>query len=104
MSTPLGIAALLLCCALVACAGDLRILRNPTPRAYPDAAVRLRQPAIGPAGTFVVTADGIEVPYQVERIGETDYVWVCRSFEPGTSATCSMAPGTPKAMAPPRSL
>jgi len=75
-------------------------LVNPTRRAYKDELVRLLAPAPGAAGSFVVKEDGAEVPYQVERIGGKDWVWVCSDFEPCASHKYQLAAGKPKPAAP----
>ncbi len=62
-------------------------LRNPTKREYADALVRLTVPPPGPPGTFTVTLDGAEVPYQVEQLDGKKWIWVCASFQPLSSET-----------------
>lgn len=73
---------------------------NPTGRSYQNELVRLKLPAPGPAGSFIVKEDGAEIPYQVERVGDKDWVWVCSDFEPGVSRKYVIAPGRPKATRP----
>ena len=91
---PFIVAALLLL-PLYAVAQDASLV-NPTKRAYTDELVRLPAPAPGEAGSFVVTQDGAEVPYQVEKIEGKDWVWVCADFAPGASHAYRTAPGKPK--------
>ncbi len=75
-------------------------LVNPTKRAYEEELVRLRRLAPGPAGSFIVEQDGTEVPYQVERIGDKEWVWVCSSFAAGASHNYQLIAGKPKSFAP----
>ena len=62
---------------LVSSASQASTLKNPTGRTYEDEVVRLKEPAPGPAGSFVVKQDGVELPYQVEEIDGERYIWVC---------------------------
>jgi len=80
--------------------GQESSLMNPTKRQYKDEAVRLMTPAPGPAGSFTVQEDGVEVPYQVEEIDGKNWIWVCSTFEPGSSHKYQVATGRPKPATP----
>lgn len=82
-------------------AGQESSLTNPTKRAHKDELVRLLTPAPGPVGSFIVREDDAEVPCQVEEVDGKNWIWVCSSFEAGTSHKYQVAPGHPKP-APPR--
>src|SRR4051812_41853817 len=99
--TLIAVAAFLLIAPLHARAQDSAIL-NPTKRAYKDELIRLQKP-VAPgdgASPFVVTQDGAEIPYQVERIDGKDWVWICSNFDPNSSHKYAIAPGKPKPAAP----
>jgi hypothetical protein len=91
---------MLVVCGGLSVAAEQSTLVNPTKRQYQDEAVRLKTPAPGPAGTFVVKEDGKETPYQVEQIDGKPYIWVCSSFDPGATHTYEVAPGKPAAARP----
>ncbi|MCY3024125.1 MAG: hypothetical protein NTW87_34545, partial [Planctomycetota bacterium] len=87
-------------CTLSAAVAGESILLNPTKRAYTDELVRLKTPAPGAAGTFIVKQDGAEITYQVEEIGGKQWIRVCSSFEPGASHKYEVVSGQPKAAQP----
>jgi len=81
--------------------GQESSLANSTQRAYKDEVVRLMTVAAAtPAGSFIVREDGAEVPYQVEEIGGKNWIWVCSSFEAGTSHRYQVATGRPRPATP----
>ena len=92
----LSAAAAVLLLAPLCATAQVSSLVNPTRRAYKDELVRLLTPAPGEAGSFVVSEDGAEVPYQVERIDGKDWVWVCSDFAAGASHKYQVSPGKPK--------
>ncbi len=75
-------------------------LLNPTKRAYKDELVRLKIPPAAQAGSFVVKKDGEEVPFQVERVGERDWIWICSDFDAGASHKFQIVPGRPRPTEP----
>jgi len=89
-------------CVLAAAgkAGGQSTLLNPTKLVYTDELVRLKAPAPGPSGSFIVKENGAEVPYQVERIGDSDWVWVCSTFHPGASHKYEVIAGRPATVRP----
>jgi len=74
------------------------VLINPTRREYRDEVLRLFTPA--PAAGVVVSADGVEIPAQVETIAGTRWVWVYATFAAGQRRSFTISPGTPKAVPP----
>jgi hypothetical protein len=95
-----AIAILILLLAPIQVSAEDSHILNPTKREYQNELVRLMSPAPGPAGSFVVTRDGKEVPYQVERIDQTDWVWICDDFAGGASHIYKTASGKPAAQKP----
>jgi hypothetical protein len=75
------------------------VLINPTKRVCKDELVRLKTLAPGPAGSFVVKQDGMEVPYQVESTDGKNLIWVCPDFEPKSTHKYQVIAGRPKAAA-----
>lgn len=80
--------------------GAVSVIRNPTQRAYPSELVRLTVPAPAPEGFFTVFSEGQEIPYQVERVEGTNWIWVCADFAPGQSRTFEIRSGTPSPVPP----
>ena len=68
-------------------------LRNPARRTYSNELVRLDLAA--PDGTFKVTQDGVELSYQVEKIGDRAWVWVCTSLDVDQERTFDVVEGKP---------
>jgi hypothetical protein len=92
-----NIAALALACALWASPAASResTLRNPTSRDCQDEVLRLATPAPGPVGSFVVREDGQEIPYFVESLGGTNWIWVLTDLPAGTVKKYEVVPGRP---------
>ena len=93
-------AALLLLVAIADLRAQTSTLANPTKRHCRDELVRSLTPAPGPAGSFLVKQDGVEVAYQVEQRDGENWIWVCADFEPGASTPFVVSRGRPKTFAP----
>lgn len=77
-----------------ASAEDVRLV-NPTKRECRDELVRLPAPASAPAGSFIVTRDGRQLAYQIERVADVNWVWICDDFAPGATNTYKITTGKP---------
>jgi len=86
--------------AAVCALGQASTLINPTKRAYENEVVRLKESPPGPAGSFVVMEDGVEVPCQVEEIDGKNWIWVCSDFAPEASHQYQVLSGRPKGFRP----
>ena len=97
---PIAAVAVALSSVVVVAAEQRCTLVNPTKQVYSDELVRLKLAPPGPAGSFIVTEDGAEVPYQIEEVGGKQWVWVCSDFDPGVSRQYTVVPGRPKPVKP----
>ncbi len=85
--------------ATVATAGaDEWTVHNPTKNDYRRTPVRLNLSP--PSEPFVVTADGQEVPYQLQRDGDATTLWVAATVPPGGAVTYAIKSGEPAAVKP----
>lgn len=75
-------------------------LLNLTPHNFKNEIVRLKMPAPGALGTFVVKEQGIQIPHQVEEIDGKSYIWVCSDFAPMDKRSFEVTSGKPEAFVP----
>jgi hypothetical protein len=73
-------------------------LTNPTGRTYQDEPVRLKVdlPETAANGQFVVTANGVEAPYQLDERDGKKWLWVAASLKEGEKIEYAVREGRPK--------
>lgn len=99
MKVPICVLAIITGSASLLAAAETVI--NPFGFSWEAEPVRLRAPAPGPAGSFTVLRDGEAVPYQIEREGERNRIWVAVTLPAGAQSGFEIAGSRPASPFPP---